>query len=253
MRIKDSPLFIAFSLLICAVMAWSLIFMVTALPEFGAAYNPAVNEVEEKYLTDGITDTGATNAVAGMILDYRAFDTLGESCVLFVASISVLILLRYDGEQRTRNLLEHEERFEPEADVIVRTCFKFLIPVILMFGIYVIMNGHLSPGGGFSGGAILSGALILYVNAYGYDRAEGLINNKRHIVLTTVSLCFYCLAKSYSFYTGANGLENKIPKGTPGAILSSGLILPLNICVGIVVCCTMYTIYILFRRGGFRR
>ena len=62
---------------------------------------------------------------------------------------------------------------------------------------------------------------------------------------------FYCLAKSYSFFTGANHLESGISLGVPGAILSSGLILPLNICVGLVVACTMYAFYTLFRKGGF--
>ncbi len=68
--------------------------------------------------------------------------------------------------------------------------------------------------------------------------------------MTLCALTFYCLAKSYSFFTGANHLESGIPLGTPGAILSSGLILPLNICVGLVVACTMYAFFTLFRKGG---
>ena len=52
------------------------------------------------------------------------------------------------------------------------------------------------------------------------------------------------------FFTGANGLNNHIPKGTPGAILSGGLILPLDIAVGIVVCCAMFGFYSLFKRGS---
>ena len=51
---------------------------------------------------------------------------------------------------------------------------------------------------------------------------------------------------------GANHLESGIPLGTPGAILSSGLILVLNICVGLVVTCTMYAFYALFRKGDSR-
>ena len=53
------------------------------------------------------------------------------------------------------------------------------------------------------------------------------------------------------YLTGAHHLESGIPLGTPGAILSSGLILPLNICVGLVVACTMYAFFALFRKGGF--
>ena len=60
------------------------------------------------------------------------------------------------------------------------------------------------------------------------------------------------LLKTYSFYTGANGIESIVPLGTQGAILSGGLILPLNICVGVVVSCTMYAFYALFRKGGWQ-
>ena len=64
------------------------------------------------------------------------------------------------------------------------------------------------------------------------------------------SLLFYAVAKSYSFFTGANHIESLIPLGTPGSIFSAGLIMPLNIAVGLVVACTVYGIYALFARGG---
>ena len=128
---------------------------------------------------------------------------------------------------------------------------RILVPVIFVFGIYVILNGHLSPGGGFSGGAILGAGLILYLNAFGFQKTERFFTGKTFRRITVACLTFYCLAKSYSFFTGANHLESYIPKGTPGAILSSGLILPLNICVGMIVTCTMYAFYCMFRKGDF--
>ena len=67
-------------------------------------------------------------------------------------------------------------------------------------------------------------------------------------MMTAFIGCF-AQTNSGSFYTGANHIESIIPKGTPGAILSSGLILPLNICVGMVVACTMYGFYSLFKKG----
>ena len=60
----------------------------------------------------------------------------------------------------------------------------------------------------------------------------------------------YGLIGSYFYFTGGNGIENHIPLGIPGHILSSGIILPINICVGLEVACTMYAFYALFRRGG---
>ena len=92
--------------------------------------------------------------------------------------------------------------------------------------------------------------MILYLNAFGFEKTSKFFTEKTFRCITLGALSFYCIAKSYSFFTGANHLASGIPLGTPGAILSSGLILPLNICVGLVVSCTMYAFYSLFRKGG---
>ena len=133
--------------------------------------------------------------------------------------------------------------------LLFRAAFPLLF--IILFGIYVILNGHLSPGGGFSGGAIIGAGLILYLNAFGFEKTERFFTAKTYKWVSFSALSFYCIAKSYSFYTGAHHLESGIPLGTAGNILSSGLILPLNICVGLVVACTMYAFFALFRKGGF--
>ena len=70
------------------------------------------------------------------------------------------------------------------------------------------------------------------------------------MTITFISLTFDSFAKGYVFFTGATHLDNHIPKGVPGAILSGGLILPLDIAVGMVVACTMYGFYSLFKRGS---
>ena len=67
--------------------------------------------------------------------------------------------------------------------------------------------------------------------------------------LLLLSLGFYACSKTYSFFTGANHLHSIISPGVPGRILSAGLILPLNVAVGFVVCCTMYSFYMYFQRG----
>ena len=249
-------LYAIMAVLLCAVVITTLLVTVSYLPEYGSPDNPNNNEVVEKYNKDGLYDTGATNNVASMILDYRAFDTLGESHVLFVAAVCVMILLRLeltkDGKPTDKKRAEEENDrlYEPKNDKILQLSAKILVPMIIMYGIYVILNGHLSPGGGFSGGAIIGAGLILYVNAYGFEKASRIMNRKNYAVISVVPLLFYAVAKGYSFFTGENHLESGIPKGAPGAILSGGLILPLNICVGIVVACTMYHFYTLFRKGG---
>jgi len=242
------------SVVCCLALILMLLTAVSYLPPVGAADNPASNEVAAKYIEDGLQDTGAVNIVTGMILDYRAFDTFGESNVLFIATCTVLILLRSDKKKnRQQELAEQrrEQHYEPKDDSILQRVTFLLFPVIVIYGIYVILNGHISPGGGFSGGAIIGAGLILYANAFGFEKLNRFFTEKTYKWISFVALAFYCLAKSYSFFTGANHLESGIPLGQAGAILSSGLILPLNICVGMVVACTMYAFYTLFRKGGF--
>ena len=244
----------AASVVCCLTLIAMLLVAVSWLPPVGAADNPASNEVAAKYIEDGLQDTGAVNIVTGMILDYRAFDTFGESNVLFIATCTVLILLRSDKKKDKRQAAAEEKKeqyYEPKDDSILQRITFLLFPIIVVFGIYVILNGHISPGGGFSGGAIIGAGLILYANAFGFEKLNRFFTEKTYKWVSFCSLAFYCLAKSYSFYTGANHLESGIPLGVPGAILSSGLILPLNICVGLVVACTMYAFYTLFRKGGF--
>jgi len=238
----------------CVALILILLVAVSYLPPVGDPGNPANNEVSAKYIEDGLQDTGAVNIVTGMILDYRAFDTFGESNVLFIATCTVLILLRIDKKEDKKKAEADEKRdyhYEPKSDSILQKVTFILFPIIVIFGIYVVLNGHLSPGGGFSGGAIIGAGLILYTNAYGFEKTGKFFTEKTYKVISFSALAFYCLAKSYSFYTGAHHLESGIPLGTPGDIISSGLILPLNICVGLVVACTMYAFFALFRKGGF--
>ena len=239
----------------CIVFAAFMLLTVANLPGYGSADAPTVNEVAERYVEKGTEETGAVNTVAGMILDYRAFDTLGESNVLFIAACSVLILLRVsgskDGKPSTEQLeAEADDRmYEPKNDAILQHAANFLVPLILMFGVYVILNGHISPGGGFSGGAIMGAGLILYLNAFGFKRTERFFTFTTFKIVSCVALSFYALSKAYSFFTGANHLPSIITTGTPGMIFSAGLIPYLNIAVGLVVCCTMYAFYTLFRKG----
>ena len=235
----------------CIFLVVMLLFAVSWLPTFGEADKPVNNEVSERYIENGLQETGAVNIVTGMILDYRAFDTLGESHVLFIATCTVLILLRLDRKEDMEQFEANDRIHEPKNDVILQTVAKILVPPIMIFGIYVILAGHLGPGGGFSGGAVIGAGLILYLNAFGFEKTERFFTAKTYRCMSFCALACYSLAKSYSFFTGANHIESVIPLGTPGAILSSGLILILNICVGVVVAGTMYTFYVMFRKGGY--
>ena len=250
---SNSTLYRVLSVAVTVCFIVVMLRVVMDLPMFGDPGSITNNEVAERYLEQGITETGAINFVAGMILDYRAFDTFGESNVLFMAVIAVLMLLQRD--KKNISAAEDQEMTEDEvfdgqdSKVILQKGAKALAPIVILYGIYVVLNGHLSPGGGFSGGSIIGAGLILYSAANGHKKMQTFFTIKTLTKISVACLLTYCGCKSYSFFTGANHVGWEIPKGTPGDILSSGFILPLNICVGLGVACTMYGFYALFTKG----
>ena len=231
------------AVLVCLSLLVSLTYTVLNLPVYNDPNAPTNNEVSHRYLEKGMEETGAVNTVAGMILDYRAFDTFGESTVLFAATAAVLFITL---SKHTKEWTDKGPFADPSTDLIFQHIGKLLLPMILVYGVYVVLNGHLSPGGGFSGGAVLGGGLILASSMFGQKRLTKVLTPNVTTGMSVGCLLCYAAMKSYSFFTGANHIGWEIPKGTPGDILSAGFILPLNICVGIIVACTMFSFYSLF-------
>ncbi len=237
----------------CILIIGVLLFLVAHLPLYGEE-NARASVVSDRYVAEGVEETGAINVVAGMILDYRAFDTLGESHVLFTALVVVMILLSLDKKNTRKGLEDYyriskDSYFDTSKDVILRGIGLFLVPCIFLFGFYILLNGQNGPGGGFSGGAVLGAGMVIFTAAFGFDHVDRFFTRKLFLFGSVAALGFYSFAKGYVFFTGGNGIENGIPKGTPGAILSGGLILPLDIAVGLVVAFTMFGFFSLFRRG----
>ncbi len=228
---------------ICVVMAAILLTTVMNMPGFGDEDNPINNEVSERYLEHGAEETGSENVVTAMIIGYRGFDTLGESCVLFLAVAAVMILLLRDEKNTTGRELHQLEREEAgareHADLILQQVAKVLTPFIFLFAIYVLLNGETSPGGGFSGGTILGAGVILFSTAFGVQRTQRFMNRRTYSVVRTFGLMLYAVLYGIYIFIGANGLPNHL----------AGMILLIDLAVGLVVACTMYGFYALFSRG----
>lgn len=240
------------SVLLCATMIALLLYNVGGLPSFGGADTLVDSEVGQFYIENGLKDTGATNIVTPIILSYRGFDTLGESHVLFIALLAVLILLRYAPESGAQPLPVYEiEEDEPQDDDILKAFGRVAVTLIFVFGLYIIFNGNTSPGGGFSGGAVLGAGCILYLNVYGHSAASRFLNVRTMRAVTCTALMSYSVFKGYHFITGFDGIESIFSNGTPGTIFSGGMMLYLNVFVGAVVAMTMYSLFIVFRRGDF--
>ena len=98
------------AVLSCLVFIAIMLYMIAHLPQFGFD-NPRADIIARRYIEEGLRETGAVNVVAGMILDYRAFDTLGESFVLFTALVCATILLRF-GVKDSSSVVQIEVRQE---------------------------------------------------------------------------------------------------------------------------------------------
>jgi len=259
------------AMLMCVMIIAMLILNIAYMPLFGREDSPTNNEVSKRYLEKSGEETGAVNTVTAMILQYRAFDTFGETNVLFIGACSVMILLLHresekqktkekktadkgsagEGEDAEWKRVTFTPEYDRKGDVILQTIAKIVVPMVFLFGIYILLNGHLSPGGGFSGGAVLGAGLILYNQAFGFRRIERFFNETVYDIIKVGSLCLYAMVIAYYLFTGANGIPSIVPLGHLGDILSAGLILPINLLVGLEVACTMYAFYALFRKGSF--
>lgn len=167
------------------------------------------------YAENTAGELGAANIVTAIIVTYRGLDTLGEVTVLFlVASIVGLVLA-------TARTGEGQRAASAPAGELLMTGSRLLAPPILLFGVYVFVNGHLTPGGGFQGGAIIaSGALLLLL-------ADPFRAFSRRLMTTVESLSgsFYVLIGVLGLVLAGGFLDNRLlPIGTVGELFSAGAI-----------------------------
>ena len=110
-----------------------------------------------------------------------------------------------------------------------------LFPFIMLFGFYLILHGHLSPGGGFQGGVVIGTAIILLVLSYGIEETEKKFHSKYLHVIEILAILFFFFLGFLGMFFGHSFLKNILPLGQPGQIASGGLILLFNLTIGIKV------------------
>lgn len=123
---------------------------------------------------------------------------------------------------------------QPEMTVLVRTIVRVLLPVLLVFGAYIVTYGHLTPGGGFQGGMILVGAAMSFYLAYGYNIMRRFHEEDLHLAEHIGALA-YLFTGLLGVFVGLAFLNNVLRGGTPATLLSGGIILVLNFVVGLKV------------------
>lgn len=129
--------------------------------------------------------------------------------------------------------------------VIVKKTTQLIAGLIFLYGIYVIIHGHLTPGGGFAGGVIIAGAFILQILAFGSEFLKLMKEEAGTTMFENMAMIVVlCLAVS-GLLTGAHiFFLNWIPKGTLGQLVSAGILPLYNIFVGIEVAASIVTIFL---------
>lgn len=128
---------------------------------------------------------------------------------------------------------------------------RAMLPFIHLFGFYVMIYGHLSPGGGFAGGSILGAGLILQHVMFRDDPSQRPLKTLSMTRLLIGALLVYGLTKCLHFYASPHHGGFHIPVGVPGNLFSGGTLMPLNIMIGLVVAITFYFIAIMFEEGSW--
>lgn len=182
--------------------------------------------VAAQYVDREPNELGAANLVTAIVVTYRGLDTLGEVSVLFLAATGVAALLR-----RRKSDKEEKKKRRPASEIL-STGTNLLAPIIVMFGAYIFINGHLSPGGGFQGGAVIaSAALLLFLTYPDYRLKHSLLN-----VLESSSGFGYVIVGLLGIYLAGGFLDNRIlPLGAFGRILSAGAIPIIYTFIGLKV------------------
>jgi multicomponent Na+:H+ antiporter subunit B len=131
-------------------------------------------------------------------------------------------------------------------DLILKTITKMLLPFIQMYGVYVVLHGHVSPGGGFSGGAILGASLILYIIVFGLKQGEKKLPHDVSLFIESGGVAWYMIIGLVGIYVTGSYLSNQQAgffMGEAGKLLSAGMIPLITIGVGAKVASTMITLF----------
>jgi multicomponent Na+:H+ antiporter subunit B len=193
-------------------------------------------KISNYYINNGVKDTGSINLVTAILFDYRAFDTLGEATVIFIAAFIISLLTK-----RSRSSIVYNN-FSP----LVYQNISFIAPFLYIFGFYLIFYGHLSPGGGFTGGVVLATIFVLLTITFGVRRTKEKKVLQAKSLLENLAMGGFILLGLLGVITGYNFLANgqaNFYLGQSGSLTSGGIIPGLNLMTGIKVGASLSIIF----------
>lgn len=209
---------------LAGLLAWGF----GGLPDFGHYHGPYGLVIAHVV----VPERHATSLVTAVVFDYRGVDTLGEEFILLAASAGCFALLRLARGEREAEAREAAPPAEPPA--AARALGAVLVGPVLVVGLYLVGHGQLTPGGGFQGGVILAAALLLaYAAGQAFSRglrAEPVLEGAE-----ALGAGAFALLGVAGLIAASAVLENFLPLGQTGQLLSGGTLPIANLCVGLEV------------------
>ncbi len=233
-------------LLIVAIIVPFIAFDV--LPVIGDPESAPNTHVSDYYIEHAIDECNSPNMVTAVIVDYRAFDTMFETTVMFLAGLSVVIILA----NRPKNKIPAPSSFKRLRQASGRPVYKtvnkdvmisIIEPLILIYAMYVLFHGEISLGGGFQAGALIGMVYLLDVMVVNREKPIFNLPKSRAAAVAGMGPFIYALTGLISIAGGGLYLEyNKIPAAVHQAELHSIGITAVEIGVTIGVAGTIITI-----------
>ncbi len=237
-----------------------LMYAVLDFPDWGDPHSPASSHLSDHYITKAMEETEVPNLVTAVLADYRGFDTMLETAVVFVGGIAILGILSKRRRKRPlkkRLSLSKATLGDTEPDLIIRTTTRLLLPAIQLFALYVIAHGHHSPGGGFQGGVIFAASLILVALCFSLKNAMLKASERLLLAMANVGIYIYAGVGLLCLFSLGNFLDYSFldwlyPGDAVRARYHSMLVVEIG--VAFTVCSILFLIYAaLSSKGTMKR
>ena len=140
--------------------------------------------------------------------------------------------------------------------LIVKNITKLMVPSIFLLGVYVVLHGHLTPGGGFAGGILIAGSFVLVILAYGSDETKNALRKWHGTLFESLGIfLFWAMAfiGLIFFSTFFYNFIHQLMPGEPGTLFSAGIIPVCNLAIGVEVAAALFSVFIVLavlRVGG---
>ena len=236
------------SAVVAALVALTLALVFARAVLHLPGYGESRGTYEQRRAIESVRARHATNLDAFVNFDLRGFDTLGEEFIFLVSVGGFALLLR---ERREETVTDRERapkapRQPGEIDPVIRVASLVFVPLALVFGLYIVVHGQLTPGGGFQGGvALATGALAIFLGA-GFDGYRRTVPKDAVEGFEMLGAFGYIAIGAAGLFTGGVFLRNLMPIGETGSLFSGGTIDALNYAVGMAVAGGFIVVFIEF-------